>query len=378
MNLLLVSPRFPWPMTHGTYLRLFALGKEFAREHSVDLVAPGASVETISFYEQAGVQVIGYADPPLDEKPPVFLSAFNHDPLLNKYLAKLLKSRSYDGVILFGAKSLQYAPLLGAIPVIADVVDDPALEWKRLIRRDWHTASGLRRCRYLFGWYRYEKAYSTYLRHAVFVSDDDAISFRKRNPGCSSITLPNGVDLDYFSPRRNETISKSVVFTGNMNHQPNLDAALFLIKSVVPEIWKMDPEVRIVIAGANTPPELSSLSSERVIVHGWVDDIRDVIAPSGVVVLPMVSGTGIKNKLLEAWAMGKPVVMTSLSCQGVDAIHRENCLLADSPETMAQGICELISSPELADKVSVAGRRYVINNHDWSVIARKYISRFTE
>ncbi|WP_084211876.1 glycosyltransferase [Geoalkalibacter subterraneus] len=378
MKILLVSHRFPWPLSHGTYLRVHALAKRFVQSAEVSLFSFGANDELVQRYTDMGVRFCGMHDPPVDGRPRFVLSPFHHDEQFQNLLSEELERGDYDAAILFGAKMLQYAELFKGMKVVADVVDDPVLEWRRLLKVNWYRSEGLRLGRYLLGWFLYERRYAQHLDHVVFVSETDSKSFALRNRKVSAQTIVNGVDLDFFRPMTNLSSEKSVVFTGNMAHQPNLDAALYLLKEIAPRVWENDPDIRFVVCGANTPTKLTELATERVQVLGWVDDIREPIARAGVVILPMISGTGIKNKLLEAWAMEKPVVMTTLSCQGVNALAGENCEIADTAETLARVVLSLFESSSQAEKIAVAGRQCVETFHNWDRLAADYTDLLVE
>jgi glycosyltransferase involved in cell wall biosynthesis len=184
------------------------------------------------------------------------------------------------------------------------------------------------------------------------------------------------VDIDYFAKpdsidSSNEVIEPTVVFTGYMSNPNNERAAVFLVREVAPLIWRELPKARIQIVGADPSEALCTLSSERVEVTGRVDEIRPFLWNASVVLLSMQSGTGIKNKLLEAWAASAPVVATPLACQGVPAKDGENLLLADSGEALSRATIKLVHDPVRRQRIVEAGRKTVMAELTWTSAAQR-------
>jgi glycosyltransferase involved in cell wall biosynthesis len=142
-----------------------------------------------------------------------------------------------------------------------------------------------------------------------------------------------------------------------MSHLPNEDAAECLVREIGPHLWQECPDARIQLVGADPGDKVRSLASDRVEVTGRVPDIRPYLWDATVVAVPMRIGTGIKNKLLEAWAAGAPVVTTSMACQGVSAKAGENILVGDGAQSFCREVLSVVRQERLEDELRCASRR---------------------
>ena len=150
-----------------------------------------------------------------------------------------------------------------------------------------------------------------------------------------------------------------IVFVGGFLHAPNVDAVLFLVRSVMPEVWRRHPDARLTIAGQHPPREVQALGGPRVDVRGWVEEIEPVLAAARVAVAPTRFGAGIQLKAVEAMANGVPVVSTSLAAAGVAATDGVDVLAADDPYDFALRICDLLEDDDLWHRLSDAGQSLV-------------------
>jgi len=372
MNWLLATAEFPWPLNHGTWLRVFHLAKAL-REcgDEVSIFSFEGTSPGVEKYREYGVTIIeGPHKTPLRcGKARCYLGPYAYDPGLGDWIARL--SNDYDVVVLVRPNMLQYAKeASGAGCVIADMVDDPFLEQLRGVHRDINPIRWLRQKKFLVGQQRYEKAFLNHVDYVIFVSEQDKANFMRRHTDADVVAVPNGVDLSYFERSDRQTISDNatlqVTFLGNLAHRPNQDAAQFLICQIAPLIWKKMPEVHFTILGSNPGPELQSLAGPQVHITGWVEDIRPILWNSTVVLLPMQSGTGIKNKLLESWAAGVGVVATPLACQGIPARDGQNLLVGTHPQELAEQTIRLLTDPALRRSLAEEGRLTVQQCLTWS------------
>ncbi|KKN89425.1 hypothetical protein LCGC14_0239320 [marine sediment metagenome] len=376
MTWLFVTSRFPWPLTHGTWLRVYHLTAELAGQGDrVSVLSYPPSAQAGRAYAAIGVDLpSGPTGQPSNHGPArSWLSPHVFDSALAGSVAD--SAGDFDTVVLVREKTLQYSPeARRAATVVVDMVDDPVLERSR------HPSGGpgkrARLAVFRFRQSRCERRFSGDVDRFVFVSPNDAEAFAHRRAGAEVACAPNGVDTDYFSPAAaagcGDQGASTVVFLGNMAHEPNEQAATFLIRQIAPSVWAARPETRFLIVGANPSVAVLSLKSDHVTVTGYVADVRPYLKAASVVALPMQSGTGIKNKLLEAWAMGCPVTATSLACQGLPASHGENVLIADSAKTHADAICRLIADQPYRRRLGAAGRKTVEETLTWSHAADQF------
>ena len=221
---------------------------------------------------------------------------------------------------------------------------------------------------------RFEQLYCRRYDLVITVSSTDEEWVRANYRPRRLMTVPIPVDGGYFRPmpaiaERNARI----VFTGMMAHPPNADAAAFFARDVLPRVQSRVPEAEFWIVGRDPADSVKALAGvPGVVVTGTVDDMRPYLAQAGVVVVPLRFGAGMRQKILEAWAMQKCVVSTRVGAEGLDARHGENILLADDADAIADRVVELIQDPALRDRIRGGGQALVAAAHDPERIARQY------
>lgn len=377
MKWLFVTTQFPWPVTHGQWLRVYHLVRALRRQgDSVALLTCRDAAETdegVAAYQEIGAEIL---EGPVRKhrhkgRPRSFLGPYAFDQDMADAVAQ--HSRSMDAVVLSHSRMLQYSrEAAHSGCVIADIGDDPVLEYSRRQQLGTATSGMLWRMRTRLGRVHYERQGLANVTAATFVSDADAKSFARRHPDLETRCISNGVDAAYFcrpNHHQNNISSPTLVFTGHMGNPNNRWAAEYLVRSIAPLVWSKHRNLSIQIVGADPTEDVLSLAGERVEVTGTVPDIRPYLWNATLVTLPMQSGTGIKNKLLEAWAAGAAVVATPLACQGVDARDGENLAIAASAEQFAAKIIELLSDDQQRARLGADGRRTVEQGFSWDAAA---------
>jgi len=193
-----------------------------------------------------------------------------------------------------------------------------------------------------------------------------------RNDKC--FVVPNGVDAAYFSPMPQEGEERhSLIFSGDMHFRPNIQAASYFYRNVFPIVVKKYPDVRWYIAGSEPVKEILQMhDGKNIIVTGFVERMQDYIGKANVVIVPMVSGLGIKNKVLEAMAMGKPVLATSLGMSGIEYEEGKHALTADSSGEFADKLIRLLEDGDLRKRLGEAARQLVLDEYSWENTIEKY------
>lgn len=176
--------------------------------------------------------------------------------------------------------------------------------------------------------------------------------------------IPNGVDFDRFKHHEREK-SYDVVFCGNMQYGPNINASEYLIKQIMPLVWKEIPEAKVLLAGTNPKPSVKKLASQNVTVSGWVDDISECYAQSHIFVAPMQIGSGLQNKLLEAMAMKIPCITSPLANNALHAKENEEILIGRSASEFAYHIITLLRDKQMRNRLAENGYTFVTENHSW-------------
>ncbi|NLF30011.1 MAG: glycosyltransferase [Planctomycetes bacterium] len=363
MRWLFVTAAFPWPLDHGTYLRVYHLARTLAAGgDDVALLAPGDDPDGRRAYAQAGVRVL---DGPAAGPPPgAYRGAHPPDEALARAVAR--RAGDADVAVLVHARTLQHAPAARPARVVADLVDDLVVEEGRKLWRDLRPPAWARRAQFLARQRACERRLVPSIDLATFVSDVDARAFARRHRGAAVGVVPNGVDAAHFAPPGPPgSVSPTVVFVGRLAHPPNADAARWLLGPVASHLRRLEPAARIVIVGGDAPPDLQALAGPGDRITGRVEDVRPWLWDAAAVALPMRIGTGVKNKLLEAWAAGKAVVATPLACQGVPAAPGENLLVAEGPSALAESIASLLRDPAMRDRLGRRGRQTVLDHLTW-------------
>lgn len=377
MNWLFVTSHFPWPMTHGTWLRVYHLAEQLlAVGEKVTVLSHQPDEQAEPAYRAIGAELstVPGQQAPRRGRPRRAFVPYAFDAPLAAAVAD--QSPTADVVVLAGRSALQYAPeARPARVVLADMVDDPIREEAPRLWDDLGPRAFARRFLFLLGQRIAEKRFLPNVDLVSFVSSADQVSFLSRHPRQQTLVVANGVDAEHFTPPAGSGRAEppTVVFLGNLGHAPNSDAAMYLLREIMPLIQKHRPDVRGLIVGTDPPSVLRDLTSAGAEVTGWVEDVRPFLWDASVVLQPMRIGTGIKNKLLEAWAAGAAVVSTPLGIQGTPAEPDRNVLLGQTPAELADQALRIIDDPALGDSLGRAGMETVAGQMTWQAMARRLL-----
>jgi sugar transferase (PEP-CTERM/EpsH1 system associated) len=205
----------------------------------------------------------------------------------------------------------------------------------------------------------------------VFMSAHDADTFTGRVPHLRTAVVPNGVDTEYFTPAPDRE-TPALVYTGGMNMFANRDAVMYFLEQVWPQVTARVPEVRFFAVGQDPPPELKAIAAAdpRVVVTGYVDDIRPYVAQAAVYVVPLRVGGGTRLKVLDAMASGKAMVSTSIGCEGLEVAPGRHLLTADTPAAFAEATVTLLNDAPRRRELGAAARALVEERYAWRHIGR--------
>jgi polysaccharide biosynthesis protein PslH len=226
----------------------------------------------------------------------------------------------------------------------------------------------------------YEPKMAKLFDRTLVTSQVDKKEFEKLNPnGHNNIeVLPNGVDLTYFTPGLDqERETNTLVVSGKMSYHANVAMVTNLIHNIMPIVWRSKPDVKLWIVGKNPPKTISNLAdNKKIILTGYVSDLRPYLQKATVAVSPITYGSGIQNKVLEAMACATPVVATPKAVSALFLNPGENILVEEEAPCFAEKILTLLDHPGHARQVGMAGRAYVEVFHDWNTIARQLESTY--
>jgi glycosyltransferase involved in cell wall biosynthesis len=199
---------------------------------------------------------------------------------------------------------------------------------------------------------------------------EDAAALRSLAPPAQVDVIPNGVDLEHFRPLAAPPEPATLVFSGKMSYHANATAVLWFVRHVLPAVRARHAGVRLRIAGSDPPPAIRALGRDPAItVTGHLPDLRTAFAGATAAVCPVTVKVGIQNKILEAMAMGLPVVTTRQGHSGLGAVAGRDLLVAADAAAFAAGVCRLIEDRTLRAALGRAGREYVETHHRWDVAA---------
>ncbi len=229
--------------------------------------------------------------------------------------------------------------------------------------RDYRHSKGVHK---LWQWLRYhtirgaELRYGPLLKDIVTVSELDGRHFKRIARGTRIWPIPVGI-LNYPSVKPvadADTDPNLLIFTGDMSFSPNVDAVVYFVKAILPQIQSQHPNVRLMVAGRRPSQEIMNFSAlPNVEVTGYLPDLCEEIAKAAVYILPMRLGSGFRTKLLEVFPLGKPIVTTSIGAEGLELIHNVNCLIADDAPSFAQACCRFLQDARDARRLGANVKR---------------------
>jgi len=223
---------------------------------------------------------------------------------------------------------------------------------------------------------------STYVdRHfdkCIVVSEIDRAALRQSNPNLDPIIVPNGVDTTQHNLLPEPATCNKIIFVGNMRYLPNVDGANFFCKEIFPLIKRKVPEAKLLLVGSTPIDAVRSLASENILVTGYVESVIPYYQESAISIVPLRAGSGTRLKILESMALGRPVVSTTLGCEGLTVSHAENILIADTPTDFAAHIIQLLHDPKMRQHLITNARQLVETSYDWYAIANKMLHIYEE
>jgi glycosyltransferase involved in cell wall biosynthesis len=260
----------------------------------------------------------------------------------------------------------RHVPIAG--PKILIVHDVKSVVWWRRFRNVRGARERLEALSEALRFYFFERSACRSFDALVAMSEDDRLHLQRLTGHPQVFVIPNGVDLDYFRPVPGAAAGNRVVFTATMNHPPNVDGILYFAREVWPRVLAEQPQSKLDIVGSNPPPQVVALADDSIRVTGFVPDTRPYIAAGSVFVCPLRFASGTRLKILEAMAMGKPVVSTRVGAEGIDCTHGKDVLLVDEAGPMADAVVDLLRHPAKAAALGEAARG-VARAYAWEKLA---------
>jgi glycosyltransferase involved in cell wall biosynthesis len=385
VRVLLVTPSPP------SRIRVRSLGfaSQLARQHKVTVLTLCTGEQELAdvlALQRAGIDVIAIGETRLQQSlrslralstPLPFQVAYGAAPALRLAIVTQLASGRFDVLHVEHMRALGALPESLPISVVWDAVDCVSRLYEQgsraaatpLLR--FIGASEAKRTR------AYEHCQLRRFRHVLVTSARERQALLDlagvEGDMAGEITvLPHGVDQEYFRPHSGEREPKTLIFSGKMSFHANVAGVQMLVEHILPRIWARRPDVRLVIAGSNPPAWIRHLARDpRIEITGYLADLRPPLTRAQVAVSPLPYAVGIQNKVLEAMAVGTPVVASSQAAGGLQAIAGEDLLVADEPERFAEAVLRLLGDRALWYRLAERGPAYIAAHHNWQHIVRQ-------
>ncbi|RLI62703.1 MAG: hypothetical protein DRO67_06900, partial [Candidatus Asgardarchaeum californiense] len=226
----------------------------------------------------------------------------------------------------------------------------------------------------------FEKKVCEKVDKVVVVSQIDKFQLQKLSPKARFEVIPNGVDISYFKSKSILNFSNTLIWVGGMGEAHNRKSVEYFLKKIFPLIINEIPDIKVFFIGASPCSKLLNMAEKypNIRILGYVDDIRPHVQKISIFIAPIISGSGTKIKVLNALAMGKPVVTTSIGAEGIDVTPGENIIIADTPEEFAEKVIELLKNPKKAKELGEKGRKLIEEKYSWDVISVKIYKTYDE
>ncbi len=383
-EILFLAHRFPYPPDRGDKIRSWHMLKaltDLAPVHLCTLVDDLRDLDHLAFVESycASVATEARARSKLNAMVRSLVSgqsasveAFGSAALQMRVDA-LLKTRPIATIFVFSGQMAQFVPQnLGQTRFVMDFVDVDSAKFAAYADQS-HGFGAIANQFEARRLAAFEKRIAQRADISLLVSEDEAALFRQTTGLDAGRVRPleNGIDLARFKPDADveaEQVGEGplLVFTGQMDYRPNIDAVAAFVHETLPLIHKVDPKVRFAIVGRAPTAEVEALANHAgVIVTGEVPDTRTWLAAADLVVAPLKLARGIQNKVLEAMAMGVPVLASPAAAQGIDAAPDDGLIVATTSKDEAQGVIAILSNAERREKLGTAARRRMQGRYSW-------------
>jgi glycosyltransferase involved in cell wall biosynthesis len=383
MNILFLSGWYPHPPNNGSKLRILGLLRGLAQHHEVTLLSftdrpnvdPDASpvrslcheVQVLpwrAFNPRTRRARLGFLSP----TPRSVIDTFSQD--MAQRIEQTVSQRDFDLVIASQLRMAGYGRHFQGLPALFEEVET-GVPYQHFAQ----ATSARRRARNGLTWAKHRAYLSRLLRHfraCTVVSDQERALLSRAVPGYQTIeVIPNCVSLAEYRDVRGRPQPNTLIFTGSFRYAANHDAMTWFLEEVYPRIQARAPGIRLIITGDHA--DLPLPPADNVTRTGFVDDVRPLIAAAWLSLVPIRVGGGTRLKILEAMALGTPVVATSKGAEGLAVQDGEHILIADAPEALAEKILRLLGDPTLRQRLADNGYQLAHERYDWAAVMPRFL-----
>ena len=396
-TLLFLSHRLPWPPHNGAAVRSYNIIRQLAQEFDIIALCfdrVDAALADLSVNERVGAleryascevfpveQVHSRARYVWDHLRSVLTSRpyvhyVHQSEGFEEALRCVVAERRVDLVHIDSLDLLRFVPLLRDLPVACNHHNaESDLLLRRADRERGLRATYLRYQARLLS--RAEAVLLPRFELNVAVSSVDALRLQDIAPGASFTVVPNGVDDKFFRPAVQGTRA-GCVFVGGTTWFPNLDGLQWFSAEILPAMRAARLNGGVKWVGRVTDKQRLEFGQPEIQFTGYVDDIRPHVLEAACFIAPLRVGSGTRLKILDAWAMGTPVVATRIACEGLDAVHGENVLLADEPAAFVQAMSRVMTDRDFAARLGANGRATAEHTYSWDVVGKHLRSTYLD
>jgi polysaccharide biosynthesis protein PslH len=395
MRILFITDYLPYPPISGDRIRVYNLLRRIAQQHDVWLATPiiepdeadglshlqefcqGIAMAELKRHKFARLPgMIRYA---LTSKPYELEFLYSHE--LASQLRQLESTTHFDVVHIEQSRMALYLevfPPKACFKSVLGFQNIAAIQYSRIAQV---AKSSLRKMRpALYGWTmkNWEPRYAERFDYCTTVSEEDRDWLISANPRLQIRVIPNGVDTHLYQPLPFVQTESSLLLVGNMDYAPCADGAIWFCNEILPRIRQRVAGVQVWIVGRKPTPAVIKLDGNDVHVTGKVEDILPYYQQSSVCIVPLRAGGGSRLKIPEAMALGRPIVSTTIGCEGHTVVDGEHLLIGDSPEQFAENTVRLLTNKTLYQNIAFNARRLVVEKYGWDALAGQLIDLYSE
>lgn len=390
MKILQISPKKPYPPTGGGEIVAYNTIKYLAmRGHEITLVSIVEKEEGIPELEKfcrwmpiqkdTATTTIGLLGN-LFSKKPYTISKYHSEEIKQKIWG-IFKKFNFDIVHIEGLHAAYYGIYIKqefGLPVVLRELNVEAKIMERFYKNQKNPLIKA----YAYLQYKklscYEAVICEVFDKCFMITEEDKRRIKEMNPRVKTSVIPSGVDTSYFYPMEIEEEPLSIVSVASMDWLPNVEGILWFHKDILPLIKKEIPEIKLYVVGKNPPDSVKGLEKDDILVTGFVEDVREYMARGAVFIVPLKTGSGMRIKILNALAMGRAIVSTSVGCEGINVMDGENIRIANTEQEFAREVIKLLKGREERKRLGEAGLKLVKEKYQWERIAEQIEKEYEE
>ena len=384
MNILQICPRIPYPLHDGGAIGIYNITKHLAiRGHNITMITFSKDVaeppEELGKYcnlkivhASTGHSLIKLGQSILWQLPYLVSKYQNH--LFYKMVDREMNLVRYDIVHADHLAMAPYAVYLKKKYNVPIILREHNLETVLFERMSNYSLNPLSK------WFstlegnrvkKYESRISEEFNFNVMITEDDENRLKNMNSSANTCVIPAGIDVKNPSSTNMEE-GKTILFLASLDWKPNVDGFFWFYNNVLPILLQKDPNVTVTIVGRGESKKLKSITNPHVNFVGYVQDVSDYIRKTQVCIVPLFVGSGMRIKILEMLSFGKPIVSTSIGCEGIGVKDKRDILIADTSEDFAAALINIFEDKQLKSTIMKNAYELIKNNYRWDNIAEKF------